>query len=212
MKKTVLNAVLGMGIGAAFAISSGVQAQCCKASAAAAADTTKKACFIQIDKDKNTTATSEELAAHCKKKHTDMDANKDGKVSKDEFMAHKDKTFDKRDANKDGFIVIEEFIFVPDDMDTAKIKEEKKNIEDKNGKDATKKMDSDNDKKVTQVEYVVFFYTMLDDADADKDGKVSKEEFKKDSEKRFQKADKNNDAIIEEDELIECWNLEPAKK
>jgi len=210
MKKTVLNAVLGMGIGAAFVISSGVQAQCC--SATATVDTTKKACFTQIDKDQNATATCKERAAYCKKTHSDMDANKDGKVSKDEFMDNQDKTFTARDANMDGFIVIEEFIVVPDAMDTAKIKEEKKKIEDKSGKDATKKIDSNNDQNVTVVEYVVFFYTRLDDADTDKDGKVSKDEYKKNAEKRFQKADKNNDGIIEEDELIESWYLVPEKK
>ena len=208
MKKTVLNAVLGMGIGAAFVISSGVQAQCCGSDK----DTTKKACFTQIDKDKNAAATCEERAAFCKKTHSCMDANKDGKVTKDEFMDNQDKTFTARDANADGFIVIEEYIVVSAEMDTAKIKEEKKKIEDKNGKDATKKIDSDNDQNVTVVEYVVFFYTRLDDADTDKDGKVSKDEFKQNAEKRFQKADKNSDGIIEEDELIESWYLAPEKK
>ena len=209
MKKTVLNAVLGMGIGAAFVISSGVQAQCCSTKQA---DTTKKACFTQVDKDQNATATCEERTAYCKKTHSNMDANNDGKVSKDEYMDNEDKTFTARDANADGFIVIEEYIVVPAEMDTAKIKEEKKKIEDKNGKDATKKIDSNSDQNVTVVEYVVFFYTRLDDADTDKDGKVSKDEFKQNAETRFQKADKNNDGIIEEDELIESWYLAPEKK
>lgn len=209
MKKTIFNAVLGIGISAAFVISTGVQAQCC---CGGDKDTTKKTCFTKVDKDKNATATCEERTAMCKKMHTDMDANKDGKISKDEFMNHQDKTFAARDANNDGFIVIEEYIVVPADMTADKIKDEKKKIEDKNGKDATKKMDSNNDKQVTQVEYVVFFYTMLDDADTNKDGKVSKDEHKQAAEKRFQKADKNNDAVIEEYELIECWGLEPAAK
>lgn len=211
MKKTIFNAVLGLGISAVFVISTGVQAQCC-GSSKSNKDTTSKTCFTHVDKDKDGIATCTERTAMGKKKHADMDANKDGKVSKDEYMVYADRTFIARDVNNDGFIVLEEYIFVPADMTTDKIKEEKKKIEDKNGKDATKKMDSNNDKQVTHVEYVVFFYTILDEADTNKDGKVSKDEYKQMEEKRFQKADKNNDGIIEEDDLIASWGIEPEAK
>ncbi|OGV31273.1 MAG: hypothetical protein A2020_01465 [Lentisphaerae bacterium GWF2_45_14] len=205
MKKIALTAVL---IGAAFVLPSGVHAQCC----APNADTVKKECFTKVDTDKNAVASQKERTKYCKKMLKCMDSDKNKEVTKAEYMANSEKTFTARDANADGFIVIEEYIVLPEGMDSAKIATEKKNIEDKQGKDSTKKIDSNKDKSVTPVEYVVFFYTILDDADTDKDGKVSKDEFMKHSEGRFQKADKNNDGAIVEEELIEDWNLEPEKK
>ena len=105
-----------------------------------------------------------------------MDSNKDGKLSKEEVKGPLKDDFSKIDTNKDGFLTKAELDKAP-------------KAESKGGKqEASKKKEPSIDELIKTM-------------DANKDGKLSKEEAKGPLEKDFAKIETNKDGFLSKAEL-----------
>jgi Ca2+-binding EF-hand superfamily protein len=151
--------------------------------------TTRDKWFADLDVNKDSFVTADELKAfgdkmHAEwaKKHGDQAADKpEGKHG--DFSQH---ILERVDTDKDGKISKAEF--------------------DAEGSKLFAKLDENGDGKIAQNElpqrhWARFGGEMFDRMDVDHDGKVTKAEFQAAGEKMFQRMDKNSDGIIEKDEM-----------
>ncbi len=102
----------------------------------------------------------------------EMDANKDGKLAKDELKGRLKENFSKVDANEDGFITEEEFKSTP-------------------------KMTTGSREQKERPTYA----KLIEEMDANKDGKLAKDELKGRLKENFAKVDTNEDGFISEAEF-----------
>lgn len=102
-----------------------------------------------------------------------LDTNGDGSISKAEIEARASERFKAVDANNDGFVTSEEL--------EANAAENEKKRKGRGAERMMKRMDADNDGKLSMEEMSkrAGAERMFDRLDADNDGAISKEEFAK---------------------------------
>jgi Ca2+-binding EF-hand superfamily protein len=97
-----------------------------------------------------------------------FDQNGDGVMAKDEVLGISEKQFARADADQDGQISLEEYTFgIPADRPDELAKTQKR----------FSFMDRDENGQATRDEYVSFSIQVIDLADSNADGKMSREEF-----------------------------------
>jgi Ca2+-binding EF-hand superfamily protein len=142
---------------------------------------------------------------------TKIDANKDGVITVAEYNAYWKGRFSEIDANKDGKIMADEFAAsqkqVFSEMDANKdnvlVAQEfvayycgtEAKVPKKKGK-APKNIDANKDGKIGKNECAVFWLAKFNEADKNKDGKVTLEEFLAAAQKQFKAMDLNQDGVI----------------
>jgi Ca2+-binding EF-hand superfamily protein len=165
------------------------------------------------------------------------DLNSDGAIDQTEFQSSRDKWFGEIDTNKDGFLAADEVKVFSDKMHAEWTKKhgdqasnDQKPKHGNFGERIMKRVDTDQDGKVSKAEFdaagaklfarlddnsdgkvagdempmrhwAKFGGKMFDRMDGDQDGKVTKTEFEAAGQKMFQRMDKNGDGIIEKSEM-----------
>jgi Ca2+-binding EF-hand superfamily protein len=114
----------------------------------------------------------EKRAEMMSKRFDKLDKNKDGAVDMTELEATSTRAFDKADTNKDGVIDEAETKVVRDRMAERRGDRPAK----PNRKDRLQRADADKDGKITREEFAATAAPWFKRADADKDGKVTKAE------------------------------------
>lgn len=162
--------------------------------------------FSKIDADKNGVITVAEFAAYWKGRFQDIDANKDGKAMANEFEAATKQAFASADADKNNVLVAQEFVAYWCGPEAQAPKQAKEKAKVKVGN----KIDANRDGKVGKDECVVFWMARFNDMDANQDGKVTMEEFLAMTQKRFKELDKDGDGFISVQEHDIYWSAKPA--
>ncbi len=155
-----------------------------------------------------------------------MDTDGNGVITVAEYAAYWKGKFGDIDANKDGKIMADEFeaatkqTFAGADADknTVLVAQEfvaywcgpeAKAPKKTKGK-AAKSIDANKDGKVSKDECVVFWAARINDMDTNKDGKVTMDEFLAAAKKEFKKIDQNGDGVISVQEYDYYWSGKKA--
>ncbi|HOW57102.1 MAG TPA: EF-hand domain-containing protein, partial [Smithellaceae bacterium] len=142
--------------------------------------------FVKMDAGKDGVITVAEHSAYWQGRFKEVDADKDGKIIAAEFEAAVKDSFGAQDADNDSILVAQEYIACwcgPN----AKIPQKAK---------ATKKLDANNDGKISDDECAVFWMARFKDVDENKDQKITRDEFLKAMRKIFKEIDKDGNGII----------------
>lgn len=115
----------------------------------------------------------------------EIDSDKDGFISKKEYKKSLEKRFEELDKNKDKVLTKDEFV-IKEKCECDKTKASKKTDKECEcdcdcpfrGEKAFAELDENNNGKVTKREFVKAKMQNFEKMDADKDGKISKVEFK----------------------------------
>lgn len=140
-----------------------------------------------------------------------LDADKSGHITKDEFLANDEKTFASLDDDKNGSVSKEEYLekavssfksFDKDNNNELTIEEYTANAKPENmaaARDAYAKADANKDGKLSQEEFpsVVSSLAAFTKLDDNSDGSLSKEEFLGDKNKSFEVQDVNDDSKLD---------------
>jgi len=158
------------------------------------------------DRDKDGFLTRAELPRWMRHHFQRLDANKDGKISKDEL--EKGARYVRRHRPSDILGVLVEM----SDCDECAQEEVQRLYE------TLRKLDRNNDGKIDVDELKAGRETaaqervteIFEDLDADKDGKISKEEARGQLKKHFADLDSNNDGFIDGREMLDAVMARPA--
>ena len=156
-----------------------------------------------------------------------IDTNGDGIITVAEYEAYWKGRFRDIDADKDGKIMAAEFeasvkrqfSTLDADKDNALVAQEfvayycgpDAKAPKKAKKKAMKKIDADKNGKIGKDECVMFWMARYRDADADKDGRVTMDEFLAAAKKQFQEMDMNGDGVIAVQEFDYYYAAQDAK-
>jgi len=144
--------------------------------------------YSQMDANGDGVITVTEHAAFWQGRFKDIDTDKNGKLTADEFNAATQGFFGDMDTDKDGVLVAKEYVAFwcgPKAVFPEKIKAEPK-----------KKIDANQDGKISDDECAAFWAVNFYAADQNHDGKITLDEFMVAMTKRFQEIDKNGDGFI----------------
>lgn len=135
----------------------------------------------KLDGDGDGVVTRAEAEAHSTRMFARMDVNGDGKIDQADREARRTQRFDRMDTNKDGQISREEFANVRrGGGDKTEAKAKAGNRHHKRGHRGGGKMmrmaDTNNDGVISQAEFTAAALKHFDTMDANKDGRVTKEE------------------------------------
>ena len=111
-----------------------------------------------------------------------MDDNDDGKISQDEHFAAASRMFEKMDTNTDGTVTAAEMTAAHQRVTGKKAQKTELTAAEK-----IKMLDTDGDGVLTSEEHAAGARSMFDKMDADKDGYLSKSEFKSGHDKLLRK-------------------------
>lgn len=111
-----------------------------------------------------------------------MDDNDDGKISADEHFAAASRMFEKMDSNTDGTVTAAEMTAAHQRVTGKKAQKTELTAAEK-----IKMLDTDGDGVLTSEEHAAGARSMFDKMDTDKDGYVSKAEFKSSHDKLLRK-------------------------
>jgi len=155
-----------------------------------------------------------------------MDTDGNGVITVAEYAAYWKGKFSDIDANKDGKIMANEFeaatkqSFSGADADKNNVLVAQEFVAywcgpeakaPKKAKSKTpKSIDANKDGKISKDECVVFWAARINDMDANKDGKVTMDEFLAAAKKEFKNIDKNGDGVISVQEYDYYWSGKPV--
>ncbi len=159
--------------------------------------------FSKIDTNGDGEITTVEHGAFWKGRYSELDANKDGKITVDEFVQGTIKQdFNNIDANKDKVLVAQEYVAYWCGSKAKASKDVKGKAQANLVADADVNMDG----KISKDECVAIWLTHFNNADTDKNDKVTMAEFVEYIKKRFKELDKNGDGYIVLDEYDYYWS------
>lgn len=120
-----------------------------------------------------------------------LDTNNDGGISLEEVKAHQANLFTQVDANNDSSLTEEEFAMIKD------IRKAEREANKPEGTETADKGDKDGKRKGKRGKRGPSF----DRLDADNSGNVTLEEFASQAEKMFERMDRNEDGVINADDM-----------
>jgi hypothetical protein len=165
----------------------------------------------QADADKDGVVTVPEMQKAVGDRYKGEDADKDGKLTVDEYMSARHKNFDDADVNKDGSLTVQEWAiyWCGTDKDAAKVK---KPVKMGKKKSRAKLMDANKDGKLGKDECVLFWSGRFVDLDGDKNGRLSREEYRDKMQEMAKMMDINGDGVITIEEYYVSWLGKDAPK
>ncbi len=130
-----------------------------------------------------------------KKMFEQIDADKDGIVTQDEMKAHRGQIFDKMDRNDDGYLEGEE-----KRLGRQKYKAKRKIHQAERKLDRKQEADTDKDGKVSYAEFATKNSPLFKRLDSNGDGNISAEEHDAAKRDRFKRMDVNGDGFLSADD------------
>lgn len=158
--------------------------------------------YSQMDANGDAEVTVTEHAAFWQGRFKDIDADKDGKLTAAEFNAATKAYFGNMDSDHNGVLVAKEYFAFwcgPKAVFPDKIKAKPR-----------KKIDADQNGKISDDECVVYWSANFFDVDSNHDGKITLEEFMAAMSKRFKEIDKNGDGFVSVEEHAYFITGKPA--
>lgn len=168
---------------------------------AAAALATDTPTAMQGDTNKDGAVTCVEAKALAAERFALIDTNKDGSVSMDEMEARLTTSFKEMDTDKNSVVVVDEFVTYW----CGAAPKAKKASAKGNRQPQFRKMDLNNDGKISTEECVVVWTVRFTDADANRDGKVTKQEYVQSLIYWFADTDANHDSLTTVSEWTNYW-------
>lgn len=156
------------------------------------------------DTDKNGAVTREEMKKAVDERYRGEDGNKDGKLTVEEYQAARQKNFDDADVNKDSSVTVEEWAiyWCGTDKDAGKVK---KPVKMGKKKSRSKLMDANRDGKLGKDECVLFWSGRFVDLDGNKDGKLSREEYMDRMKEMAKTMDIDGNGVVTIEEYYVSW-------
>lgn len=171
-----------------------------------AADNVKPSA-MRGDKDGSATLSPMEITEERNTYFMSIDGDKNGKIKIQEFIDSLKKDFAARDTDKDGVLIADEFVMYwcgkaadPGAVKKGAAKPSKKRV------NMFKQQDRNANSSVEPDECVVFWSMNFGAADANKDGKLTLDEFTKVIKQAAKRIDTNKDGIITFEEYKVYWS------
>lgn len=158
----------------------------------------------KADTDKSGVVARDNMKKALEERYRNEDADKNGKMTVDEYQIARKKNFDDADTNKDGVVTVEEWAiyWCGTDQGAAKVK---KPVKMSRNASRAKLMDTNKDGKLGKDECVVFWAGRFVDLDANKDSKMSRQEYLDRMKAMAKMMDIDGDGVITIEEYSVSW-------